>query len=95
VAARNSALTLTFPSDREIVLPRLFDTSRRRLPDAATGNGHLRRRCGACAERVKYDPQSHANDASRQRRSDYISIALGMLNGFVIATVWAAVWLVF
>jgi hypothetical protein len=95
VAARNNTLTLTFPADREIVLPRVFDTSRRRLFDAATGNEHVRRRCGAYAERVTYDPHSYANVASRQRRSDYIGIALGVLNGFVIATVWAAVWFLF
>jgi hypothetical protein len=91
VAARNNALTLTFCSGRAIVFPRAFDPSRRRLSEASPGPEHLRRRCGVSAK----DGNDGLNKVGASRRADYISIALGVLNGCLIAAVWGAVWLLF
>ena len=97
MAARNNAQTLTLRSDPEIVTPRVFDASRRRLFDPSTGSDHLRRRCGARAECCNDNLNKPATSAraSAGRRSDSISIALGLLNGCVIAIVWAAIWFLF
>jgi uncharacterized protein YndB with AHSA1/START domain len=51
IVANSDTFKATTPSDREIVLTRLFDAPRHLVFDAMTKPGHVRRWWGICDDR--------------------------------------------